>query len=91
MISYKKANIVSMYDLENFLVAKGYNPKIVWDAFADEVENDSYNYWDLDMLQDAIDVAEYSEQPDKIAIYNCVIEAIHNGEILEEFLLNVCW
>lgn len=91
MIPYKKANIVSIDSLQDFLMTKGCDPKLVWDTFAGEAENDSYNYWDLDALHDAIAVAEYNEHPDKITIYKCVIEAMHNEEIPKDFLLNVYW
>ena len=91
MIFYEKANIISMTDLKDFIIAKGYNSNSVWDAFAEGVENDSYNYWDLEKLHDAIECADYSERSNEIAIYNCVIEAIRNGEIPNEFLLNVFW
>lgn len=91
MISYEKANIISMRNLEDFIIAKGYEPSSVWNAFAEGVENDSYNYWDLEILHDAIEDADYNERSNEIAIYNCVIEAIHNGEIPNEFLLNVFW
>ena len=91
MISYEKANIISMRNLEDFIVAKGYNSNSVWNAFAEGVENNSYNYWDLEMLHDAIEIADYHEHFNEIPIYNCVIEAIRNGEIPNEFLLNVFW
>lgn len=91
MISYEKANIISMRNLEDFIVAKGYNSNSVWNAFAEGVENNSYNYWNLEMLHDAIEIADYHKHFNEIPIYNCVIEAIRNGEIPNEFLLNVFW
>lgn len=91
MIPYKKVNIISIDSLQDFLMTKGCDPKLVWDTFADGEGNDSYNYWDLDALHDAITVADYCEQPEKITIYNCVIEAIHNEEMPKDFLLNVFW
>ncbi len=91
MIKYKVCNVIMLHSLEEFLVAKGFDSKSVWNAFAEEAENDSYIYWDLEQLHDAIEYAHYFDNSSVEAIYNCVIEAIQNKEIPEEFLLNIFW
>lgn len=91
MIKYEVYNVIMLHNLEDFLTAKGFDSKSIWNAFAEEAENDSYNYWDLDRLHDAIENVRYYENSSAEAIYNCVIEAIQNKEIPEEFLLNIFW
>ena len=85
MIAYKKVNIVSMNDLRDFIIAKGYNSKLIWVLFYDGLE---YNLQNLAVLCDMI-AENDDKQSDKIAIYNCVIEAMHNGELPKEFLLTM--
>lgn len=91
MINYKEYKVVSIEAFEEFLTKRGFNPELIWKVFCDTAENDSYNFWDLDKLGDAIECEEYYEHSEAVELLYYVKNAIRNNEIPEEFLLNVYW
>ena len=103
MINYNEYKVITMRTFEDFLAEAGSDRRIVWDVFADCVENDSYNWVCNDTLDNMIDNLEYDLEiwaedeeakqaiANKIHLVNLVKRLMDTGEIPSEFLLNVYW
>lgn len=104
MIKYENYKVITMRTFEEFLTEAGFSDvKAIWDVFANQVENDSYNWIDEDVLDNMTDNLEYDLEnwaeeeevkqnlANNIHLVALIKRLIDTGEIPNGFLLNVYW